>query len=210
MANYKHYKHFHDPVMEEGRKVDTGIRQRIVSGSITVSDAAQLSGFSRRLVYKAVSKGEVKSFRSRKEGGKALTMIPWRSFLLWFGGISFCSSCILCGESYSLHGLERLTSRCRCWLLRFVEIHHVRSYYVGMNRRFDKTDFMSAWRYERDSRSKWLPMALVVSSYGISRDELFAAIAKGQIDMKTDGRDILVNRKEMKRYFGKEGYRCRK
>lgn len=62
MANYKHFNHFHDPVMEEGRKVDTGIRQRIVSGSITVSDAAQLSGFSRRPVYKAVSKGEVRVF----------------------------------------------------------------------------------------------------------------------------------------------------
>lgn len=210
MANYRHFNHFHDPVMEEGRKVDTGIRQRIVSGSITVSDAAQLSGFSRRPVYKAVSKGEVKSFRSCKEGGKALTVIPWRSFLLWFGGISLCSSCILCGESYSLHGLERLTGRSRCWLLRFVDIHHVRSYYVGMNRRFDKSDFMSAWHCERDSHSEWLPIALVVSVYGISKADLYSAIAKRQVTMNTDGRDILVSRKETERYFGKEDYRCRK
>jgi hypothetical protein len=210
MANYRHFKHFHDPVMEGSIKLDTGMILRIDSGSITVADAALLSGFSRRSVYKAVSEGEVKSFRSRNDGGKALTMIPWRSFLLWLGGIPFCYSCPLCGESHSLHGLEDLTGRSRCWLLKIIAVHHVRSYYVGMNRRFDRSEFMSAWRYERDSRSKWLPMALVVSSYGISRDELFAAIAKGQIDMKTDGRDILVNRKEMKRYFGKEGYRCRK
>lgn len=121
---------------------------------LTVSDAARLSGFTKQFIYRLT---KTNSLRYCILGG--VTRIKYRHLRAWFTKLPSNKDCHLCPASFSLAGLMDYTKMRRCWVLRFVDRHDIRSYYLGNSRRFNYEDCIAAWAVELTANPQWITMA---------------------------------------------------
>ena len=111
---------------------------------LTIIEAAQLSGLSKQFIYQQL---KTKTLRYRLLGD--IKHIKYRHLRAWFTKLPSNKDCPFCPASYSLSGLMDYTKMGRCWVLRFVDRHDIRSYYLGNSRRFDYEDCIAAWAIEQ-------------------------------------------------------------
>ena len=160
---------------------------------LTVSDAAQLSGFTKQFIYRLT---KTNSLRYRVLDG--VTRIKYRHLRAWFAKLTSNKDCPFCPASYSLAGLMDYTKMGRCWVLRFVERYNVRSYYFGNSRRFNYGDCVAAWESEQAKNTEWITIEKAVEEYAIESDVLLSATASKQIRIKCKDAKVLVNVMDVK------------
>ena len=160
---------------------------------LTVSDAAQLSGFTKQFIYRLT---KTNFLRYCILGG--VTRIKYRHLRAWFAKLPSNNDCPLCPASYSLSGLMGYTKMGRCWVLRFVERYNIRSYYLGNSRRFNYQDCIAAWAIEQTINPKWITMEKAVEEYAIESDILLSATASKRVRIKCKNAKVLVNVKDVK------------
>ena len=80
--NLKYTKHYYDPF----EKLDHKWQEAIVTGNLTVSQVAKLSGFSRQHIYNLISNG---TLTAKMLDGKFF--IPCKAFVRWWKSYSFFS-----------------------------------------------------------------------------------------------------------------------
>ena len=160
---------------------------------LTVSDAAQLSGFTKQFIYRLTKSN---SLRYCTIGG--ITHIKYRHLRAWFAKLPSNNDCPLCPASYSLSGLMGYTKMGRCWVLRFVERYNIRSYYLGNSRRFNYQDCIAAWAIEQTVNPKWITIEKAVEEYAIESDILLSATASKRVRIKCKDTKVLVNVKDVK------------
>ena len=160
---------------------------------LTVSDAAQLSGFSKQFIYRLTKSN---SLHYCTLGG--ITHIKYRHLRAWFVKFPTNKDCPLCPASFSLAGLMDYTKMGRCWVLRFVERYNVRSYYLGNSRRFDYEDCIAAWSIEQTRNPKWITIENAVEEYAIESEILLSATASKRVRIKCKDAKVLVNVKDVK------------
>ena len=160
---------------------------------LTVSDAAQLSGFSKQFSYRITKSN---SLRYCTLGG--VTHIKYRHLRAWFVKLPSNKYCPLCPASFSLAGLMNYTKMGRCWVLRFVERYNIRSYYLGNSRRFNYQDCIAAWAIEQTVNPKWITIEKAVEEYAIESDILLSATASKRVRIKCKDTKVLVNAKDVK------------
>ena len=90
---------------------------------LTVSDAARLSGFTKQFIYQQLKS---KTLHYCLLGD--IRCIKYRHLRAWFAKFPTNKDCPFCPASYSLTGLMDYTKMGRCWVLRFVDRHDIRSY----------------------------------------------------------------------------------
>ena len=78
---------------------------------LTISDAAQLSGFTKQFIYRLT---KTNSLRYCILGG--ITRIKYRHLRAWFTKLPTNKDCPFCPASYSLSGLMGYTKMGRCWV----------------------------------------------------------------------------------------------
>ena len=160
---------------------------------LTVSDAAQLSGFTKQFIYRLT---KTNFLRYCILGG--VTRIKYRHLRAWFAKLPSNNDCPLCPASYSLSGLMGYTKMGRCWVLRFVERYNIRSYYLGNSRRFNYQDCIAAWAIEQTVNPKWITIEKAVEEYAIESDILLSATASKRVRIKCKDTKVLVNVKDVK------------
>ena len=160
---------------------------------LTVSDAAQLSGFTKQFIYRLTKSN---SLRYCTLGG--VTHIKYRHLRAWFVKLPSNKDCPLCPASFSLAGLMNYTKMGRCWVLRFVERYNIRSYYLGNSRRFNYDDCIAAWAVELTANPQWITIEKAVKEYAIESDILFSATASKQVRIKCKDAKVLVNVMDVK------------
>lgn len=160
---------------------------------LTVDEAAKLSGFSKQFIYRLT---KTNSLRYCILGG--VTCIKYCHLRAWFTKLPTNKDCPLCPASFSLAGLLNYTKMGRCWVLRFVERHNVRSYYLGNSRRFNYEDCVAAWAVELTANPQWITIEKAVQEYAIGSDVLLSATASKQIRIKCKDAKVLVNVMDVK------------
>lgn len=160
---------------------------------LTISDAAQLSGFTKQFIYRLT---KTNSLRYCILGG--ITRIKYRHLRAWFTKLPTNKDCPFCPASYSLSGLMGYTKMGRCWVLRFVERYNIRSYYLGNSRRFNYQDCITAWAIEQTVNPKWITIEKAVGEYAIESDILLSATASKRVRIKCKDTKVLVNVKDVK------------
>ena len=160
---------------------------------LTISDAAQLSGFTKQFIYRLT---KTNSLRYCILGG--ITRIKYRHLRAWFVKLPSNKDCHLCPASYSLAGLMDYTKMGRCWVLRFVERYNIRSYYLGNSRRFNYEDCIAAWAVELTANPQWITIEKAVKEYAIESDILLSATASKRVRIKCKDTKVLVNVKDVK------------
>ena len=86
----------------------------------------------------------------------------------------------------------------RCWVLRFVDRHDIRSYYLGNSRRFNYDDCIAAWEIEKTINPKWITIEKVVEEYAIESKISLSATASKRVRIKCKDTKVLVNVKDVK------------
>ena len=160
---------------------------------LTVSDAAQLSGFTKQFIYRLTKSN---SLRYCTIGG--ITHIKYRHLRSWFTKLPTNKDCPLCPASFSLAGLMNYTKMGRCWVLRFVERYNIRSYYLGNSRRFNYEDCVATWAAEQTANSQWITIEKAIEEYAIKSDVLLSATASKQVHIKCKDAKVLVNVMDVK------------
>lgn len=160
---------------------------------LTVSDAAQLSGFTKQFIYRLT-----KTNFLRYCVLDGVTRIKYRHLRAWFTKLPSNKDCHLCPASYSLSGLMGYTKMGRCWVLRFVERYNIRSYYLGNSRRFNYQDCIAAWAIEQTVNPKWIKIEKAVEEYAIEREILLSATASKRVRIKCKDAKVLVNVMDVK------------
>ena len=160
---------------------------------LTISDAAQLSGFTKQFIYRLT-----KTNFLRYCVLDGVTRIKYRHLRAWFTKLPSNKDCHLCPASYSLAGLMDYTKMGRCWVLRFVERYNVRSYYLGNSRRFNYQDCIAAWAIEQTINPKWITIEKAVEEYAIESDILLSATASKRVRIKCKDTKVLVYVKDVK------------
>ena len=160
---------------------------------LTVSEAAQLSGLSKQLIYQQLKS---KTLRYCLLGN--IRYIKYRHLRAWFTKLPTNKDCPFCPASFSLAGLMGYTKMGRCWVLRFVERYNIRSYYLGNYRRFNYDDCIAAWEIEKTINPKWITIEKAVEEYAIESEILLSATASKQIRIKCKDAKVLVNVKDVK------------
>ena len=160
---------------------------------LTVSDAAQLSGFSKQFIYQ-----QLKSNTLRFCLLSDIRYIKYRHLRAWFAKLPTNKDCPLCPASFSLAGLLNYTKMGRCWVLRFVERYNIRSYYLGNSRRFNYQDCIAAWAIEQTVNPKWITIEKAIEEYVIESDILLSATASKRVRIKCKDAKVLVNVKDVK------------
>ena len=160
---------------------------------LTVDEAAKLSGFSKQFIYRLTKSN---SLRYWALGG--ITHIKYRYLRAWFTKLPTNKDCQFCPASFSLAGLMGYTKMERCWVLRFVDRHDIRSYYLGNSRRFDYEDCIAAWAIEQTVNPKWITIEKAVEEYAIESDILLSATASKRVRIKCKDAKVLVNVKDVK------------
>ena len=160
---------------------------------LTVSDAAQLSGFTKQFIYRLT-----KTNFLRYCVLDGVTRIKYRHLRAWFTKLPTNKDCPFCPASFSLVGLMGYTKMGRCWVLRFVERYNIRSYYLGNSRRFNYDDCIAAWEIEKTINPKWITIEKAVEEYAIESDILLSATASKRVRIKCKDAKVLVNVKDVK------------
>ena len=160
---------------------------------LTISEAAQLSGLSKQLIYQ-----QLKSKTLRYCLLDDIRYIKYRHLRAWFTKLPTNKDCPFCPASYSLSGLMVYTKMGRCWVLRFVERYNIRSYYLGNSRRFNYEDCIAAWAIEQTVNPKWIPIVKAVEEYAIESEILLSATASKRVRIKCKDTKVLVNVKDVK------------
>ena len=155
---------------------------------LTVSDAAQLSGFTKQFIYRLT---KTNFLHYCILGG--VTRIKYRHLRAWFAKLPSNNDCPLCPASFSLAGLLNYTKMGRCWVSRFVERYNIRSYYLGNSRRFNYQDCIAAWTIEQTVNPKWITIEKAVEEYAIESDILLSATASKIVRIKCKDAKVLVN-----------------
>ena len=160
---------------------------------LTVSEVAQLSGFTKQFIYRLT---KTNSLRYRVLDG--VTRIKYRHLRAWFAKLPTNKDCPLCPASFSLAGLMNYTKMGRSWVLHFVERHYIRSYYFGNSRRFNYDDCIAAWEIEKTINPKWITIEKAVEEYAIESKILLSATASKSVRIKCKDTKVLVNVKDVK------------
>lgn len=160
---------------------------------LTISEAAQLSGLSKQFIYQQLKS---KTLRYRLLGD--IKHIKYRHLRAWFTKLPSNRDCHLCPASFSLAGLMNYTKMGRCWVLRFVDRHDIRSYYLGDSRHFNYDDCIAAWEIEKTINPKWITIEKAVKEYAIESDILLSATASKRVRIKCKDTKVLVNVKDVK------------
>lgn len=160
---------------------------------LTVSEAAQLSGLSKQLIYQQLKS---KTLRYCLLGN--IRYIKYRHLRAWFTKLPTNKDCPFCPASFSLAGLMGYTKMGRCWVLRFVERYNIRSYYLGNYRRFNYDDCIAAWEIEKTINPKWITIEKAVEEYAIESEILLSATASKRVRIKCKDTKVLVNVKDVK------------
>ena len=160
---------------------------------LAISEAAQLSGLSKQFIYQ-----QLKSNTLRFCLLSDIRYIKYRHLRAWFVKLPSNKDCPLCPASFSLAGLMNYTKMGCCWVLRFVERHNVRSYYLGNSRRFNYDDCIAAWAIEQTVNPQWITIEKAVEEYAIESDILLSATASKRVRIKCKDTKVLVNVKDVK------------
>ena len=167
--------------------------QDLYEEMLTVSDAAQLSGFTKQFIYRLT-----KTNFLRYCVLDGVTRIKYRHLRAWFVKLPSNKDCPLCPASFSLAGLMNYTKMGRCWVLRFVERYNIRSYYLGNSRRFNYQDCIAAWAIEQTVNPKWITIEKAVEEYAIESNILLSATASKRVRIKCKDAKVLVNVMDVK------------
>lgn len=160
---------------------------------LTVDEAAKLSGLSKQFIYQQL---KYNTLRYCLLGD--IRHIKYRHLRAWFAKLPTNKDCPLCPASFSLAGLLNYTKMGRCWVLRFVDRHDIRSYYLGNSRRFNYEDCIAAWAIEQTVNPKWITIEKAVKEYAIESDILLSATASKRVRIKCKDTKVLVNVKDVK------------
>ena len=160
---------------------------------LTISKAAQLSGLSKQFIYQQL-KSNTLHFCLLGD----IRHIKYRHLRAWFVKFPTNKDCPFCPASFSLAGLMDYTKMGRCWVLRFVDRHDIRSYYLGNSRRFDYEDCIAAWAIEQTVNPKWITIEKAVEEYAIVSEILLSATASKRVRIKCKDTKVLVNAKDVK------------
>lgn len=160
---------------------------------LTVDEAAKLSGFSKQFIYRLT---KTNSLRYCILGG--VIHIKYRHLRAWFTKLPTNKDCPFCPASFSLAGLMGYTKMGRCWVLRFVDRHNIRSYYLGNSRRFNYDDCIAAWAIDQTVNPQWIPIVKAVEEYAIESEILLSATASKRVRIKCKDTKVLVNVMDVK------------
>ena len=160
---------------------------------LTVSQAAKLSGFSKQFIYQLIKSNKL-CYRILE--GKV--HIKYRYLIAWFTKLPTNKDCPFCPASFSLAGLMNYTKMGRCWVLRYVDRHDIRSYYLGNSRRFNYEDCIAAWAVELTANPQWITIEKAVKEYAIESDILLSATASKRVRIKCKDTKVLANVKDVK------------
>lgn len=160
---------------------------------LTVDEASKLSGFSKQFIYRLTKSNSLRYCTLGR-----ITHIKYRHLRAWFTKLTTNKDCPFCPASFSLAGLMDYTKVGRCWVLRFVDRHDIRSYYLGNSRRFNYEDCIAAWAVEQTVNPKWITIEKAVEEYAIESDILLSATASKQVRIKCKDAKVLVNVMDVK------------
>ena len=164
--------------------------------TLSVSQVANLSGFSRSYVYKLLDT-EVLPF----EVINGQNLIATKQFIKWFSHLDFIPESPFGYASYSLKGMKKYTNRERIWLLLFVKRNNIHSYFIGKVRRFHAKEVAKYWNLEEYKFCDWITIEDAMRGYQLTSSEIRNAIVKHFVGVKNHQSTILLNHKDIKHVF---------
>ena len=188
--NLKYTKHYYDPF----EKLDHKWQEAIVTGNLTVSQVAKLSGFSRQHIYNLISNG---TLTAKMLDGKSF--ISCKAFVRWFSSLPVTTDTPLGYASYSLQGMMNLTGMTRSWVLIFVERYSISSYYCGVYRRFNKQETEKAWNQEWFKYTKWITAEDAIDRFNITQTLFYTMVAQHTVSIKHSDGKTLYSKKDIEK-----------
>ena len=149
---FNHYPREWDTLGNEWKEIITG-------DVLSISQASELSGFSKRFIYAQIHSMKLlstdKDPLSKQIYSKSL-QIEWRRFLMWYSHFDVLPASPFGPPSYSLKGMMNYMGRSRSWSLIFVSRYNIHTFFIGSLRRFDRYDVEEGWKKESIYFKEWI------------------------------------------------------
>lgn len=174
---FNHYPREWDTLGNEWKEIITG-------DILSVSQASELSGFSKRFIYAQIHSMKLlstdKDPQSKQIYGKSL-QIEWRRFLMWYSHFDVLPASPFGPPSYSLKGMMNYMGRSRSWSLIFVSRHNIQTFFIGSLQRFNKYDVEEGWKKESIYFKEWIVIDEIENYLHIPKANLYSCVAKREV-----------------------------
>ena len=131
---FNHYPREWDTLGNEWKEIITG-------DVLSISQASELSGFSKRFIYAQIHSMKLLSTDKDpllKHINSRSLQIEWRRFLMWYSHFDVLPASPFGPPSYSLKGMMKYMGRSRSWSLIFVSRYNIHTFFIGSLRRLSE------------------------------------------------------------------------
>lgn len=174
---FNHYPREWDTLGNEWKEIITG-------DVLSISQASELSGFSKRFIYAQIHSMKLlstdKDPLSKHIDSKSL-QIEWRRFLMWYSHFDILPASPFGPPSYSLKGMMKYMGRSRSWSLIFASRYNIQTFFIGSLRRFNKYDVEEGWKKESIYFKDWIDIDEIENYLHISKANLYSCVAKREV-----------------------------
>ena len=192
---FNHYPREWDTLGNEWKEIITG-------DVLSISQASELSGFSKRFIYAQIHCMKFLSTDkyplSKHINSKSL-QIEWRRFLMWYSHFDILPASPFGPPSYSLKGMMDYMERSRSWSLIFASRYNIQKFFIGSLRRFNKYDVEEGWKKESIYFIDWIDIDEIENYLHISKANLYSCVAKREVRTRFHGGIMLFSQKDVLR-----------
>lgn len=192
---FNHYPREWDTLGNEWKEIITG-------DILSVSQASELSGFSKRFIYAQIHSMKLlstdKDPLSKQIYSKSL-QIEWRRFLMWYSHFDVLPASPFGPPSYSLKGMMNYMGRSRSWSLIFVSRYNIQTFFIGALRRFNKYDVEESWKKESIYFKEWIDIDEIENYLLIPKANLYSCVAKRDVSTRFHNGIMQFSRKDVLR-----------
>ena len=171
---FNHYPREWDTLGNEWKEIITG-------DVLSISQASELSGFSKRFIYAQIHSMKLlstdKDPLSKQIYSKSL-QIEWRRFLMWYSHFDVLPASPFGPPSYSLKGMMNYMGRSRSWSLMFATRYNIQTFFIGSLRRFNRYDVEEGWKKESIYFKEWIDIDEIEYYLHIPKANLYSYVAK--------------------------------
>ena len=174
---FNHYPREWDTLGNEWKEIITG-------DVLSISQASELSGFSKRFIYAQINSMKLFStdnYPLLKHLNSKSLQIEWRRFLMWYSHFDVLPTSPFGPPSYSLKGMMKYMGRSRSWSLIFVSRYNIHTFFIGSLRRFNRYDVEEGWKKESIYFKEWIDIDEVENFLHIPKATLYSCVAKREV-----------------------------
>lgn len=165
------------------------------NGWITISNAAELFGESKRVTYELVMKSLVKTHK----GPKKAILFNLAEFTEWLSTQSIAPVSPIKERTYSLEGAIEKSGFGRTWIYKMAEKHNVTRIRINGRTHFCKREIDAMLDKVLPEYSEWISEEAAAKMLRVRQSDMLSIALWERIEIKPGGNTAAYSRKDVQR-----------